>query len=195
MSLLSRLLFNLWYLRDPPWDTGVSPPELLEYIRLNAPGRAIDLGCGTGTNVITLAKAGWQVIGVDFAARAIARARMKMKSQNVQAKLRLGDVTNLKDIEGPFNLALDIGCFHGVDHKAGYLRELMRLLAAGGHWLLYGFFKSSPRLSGRFDTLSAPPGLVEADLDLIHSQMLPVWRRDGVDKRERPSAWFHFQKP
>src|SRR5512144_3150455 len=142
MSLARRLTFNLWYLSTPPWETGISPPELLEYIQLYPPGRAIDLGCGTGTNVITLVKAGWQTTGVDFAARAIAHAQTKIRTQNVQAKLRVGDVTNLKAIEGPFDLALDIGCFHAVGNKTRYLNELTRLLDSGGHWLVYGFLKS-----------------------------------------------------
>ena len=32
MSFLRRTLFNLWYYRKPPWDTGVSPPELMQFI-------------------------------------------------------------------------------------------------------------------------------------------------------------------
>ncbi len=59
--MFRRLAFNFWYFRKPPWDSGISPPELLEFIRTHPAGKAIDLGCGTGTNVITLAKAGWQV--------------------------------------------------------------------------------------------------------------------------------------
>ena len=66
--MFRRIYFNLLYLfTRPPWDTGVSPPELYDFIENHEPGRAIDIGCGTGTNVITLAQAGWQVTGVDFA--------------------------------------------------------------------------------------------------------------------------------
>ncbi len=39
-----------------------------------APGRALDLACGEGRNSIWLAARGWQVIGVDFSAAALARA-------------------------------------------------------------------------------------------------------------------------
>ncbi|HZD55845.1 MAG TPA: class I SAM-dependent methyltransferase, partial [Anaerolineales bacterium] len=72
MKILRRIFFNLWYYREPPWDTGISPPELLAFIESHPAGQALDLGCGTGTNVITLARNGWQVTGVDFAPRAIA---------------------------------------------------------------------------------------------------------------------------
>jgi ubiquinone/menaquinone biosynthesis C-methylase UbiE len=144
------------------------------------------LGCGTGTNVITLAQAGWQATGVDFASRAIAIGRRKLRAANVQAELHVGDVTHLPNIKEPFDLALDMGCFHGVEDRAAYLAELTRLLAPGGFWLMYRIFRPAapPR---------STPGLVEADLELNHTQMTPVWRRDGFDRRERPSAWFLYQ--
>ena len=79
MNFLRRLQFNFWYFRNPPWDSGITPPELFEFIQSHPAGRAIDIGCGTGTNVITLAKIGWQVTGFDFAARAIQLAKRKAK--------------------------------------------------------------------------------------------------------------------
>ena len=112
MSLFRRLIFSLWYYFNPPWDTGISPPELLDFIENHPPGRAIDIGCGTGTNVITLAKAGWQVTGVDFVPRAIKMAKRKVKQAGIEAELYVRDASNLEGISGPFDLVLDIGCFH-----------------------------------------------------------------------------------
>lgn len=187
--MFRRLAFNLWYYRKPPWDSGISPPELLEFIRTHPAGKAIDLGCGTGTNVITLAKAGWQVSGVDFAPRAIRIAKNKVRREKIKADLRVGDVTRLDNIAAPFDLALDIGCFHSLPQKGklDYLTQLDRLLAPGGYWLMYGFFNPDPLQPG--------PGLAEADLDLISARFSLLSRRDGFDRRDRPSAWFLFQKP
>jgi ubiquinone/menaquinone biosynthesis C-methylase UbiE len=185
-SFFRRLTFRIWYLFDPPWDTGVSPPELKEFIENNPPGKAIDIGCGTGTNVITLAKAGWQVTGVDFVPRAIKTAKRKVKNAEVQAELYVRDASDMEGISGPFDLALDIGCFHSLgDKKAGYLSELNRILASEGYWLMYGFFNSD----------QSRPGLAEADLDLISASFTQVWRQDGFDRGERSSAWFLYQKP
>jgi SAM-dependent methyltransferase len=187
MGLLRRLTFNLWYYFNPPWDSGISPPELLDFIESHSPGNAIDIGCGTGTNVITLAQAGWQVTGVDFIPRAIRIAKRKAKKVGIKTELMVRDATNLKGISGPFDLALDMGCFHGLgDQKADYLSELERILAPGGHWLMYGFFNPNPHQSN--------PGLAEADLELVPASMTLVWRQDGFDKRERPSAWFLYRK-
>jgi ubiquinone/menaquinone biosynthesis C-methylase UbiE len=186
MSFLRRLIFNFWYFRKPPWDSGITPPELFQFIQSHPAGCAIDLGCGTGTNLITLAKTGWQVTGIDFASRAIQIARRKLKKQNINASLLVGDVTNFK-IDSQFDLALDIGCFHGLDNKADYLTQLDKMLAPNGFWLMYGFFKPDPHLSG--------PGLVDSDLKMISAQALTlISRKDGYDKKERSSAWFLFQK-
>ena len=186
--MLRRINFNLWYLFGrTPWDSGISPPELFDFIAHHPPGRAIDLGCGTGTNVVTLAQHGWQVTGIDFAPRAIRLAKQKMKQAGVQADVSVGDVTKLRGITGPFDLALDLGCFHGVPDRSGYLRELNRLLAPGGYWLLYGMLRS--------ETEEDRPGITPADLDLIRAAGLELTsRKDGWDKRERPSAWFLYQQ-
>lgn len=191
MNFLQRLHFSLRYFGNPPWDTGISPPELLEFTRTHPPGRALDLGCGTGTNVITLAQAGWSVTGVDFASRAIALARRKIRAANVQAKLRVGDATRLDGIEGPFDLALDIGCFHNVPDRAAYLRELDRVLAPGGFWLVYAFVQAPASLDGPGTSF----GLGEADLELVRQFFGLLWRRDGSDHGSRPSAWFLYQNP
>jgi SAM-dependent methyltransferase len=186
--MFRRLSFNIWYLRRPPWDTGISPPELINFIQNHSRGKAIDLGCGTGTNVIALSKAGWQVTGVDFAPRAIRIAKKKLERENIQADLLPGDVTKLKNIDGPFDLALDIGCFHSLTQNGmrDYLTQLDHTLAPNGFCLMYGFFKP--------DAHHPPPGLVESDIDLIQARLLLRSRQDGFDRRSRPSAWFLFQK-
>jgi ubiquinone/menaquinone biosynthesis C-methylase UbiE len=188
-NLLRRLLFHYWYFGQPPWNTGVSPPELLDFLKNHKPGRAIDIGCGTGTNVITLANAGWRVTGVDFAPRAIKLAKQKAHTAGIQAELLVRDATKLQGINGPFDLAFDLGCFHGIPQKgrAEYLEQIHRVLAPGGFWLMYSFLKDESSNSGT--------GLAEWDIDQILTVLALIWRRDGFDKRERTSAWFLFQKP
>jgi ubiquinone/menaquinone biosynthesis C-methylase UbiE len=194
MRFLRRLNFNLWYLHKPPWDSGITPPELFEFIQSHPAGRAIDLGCGTGTNIITLTKTGWQVTGIDFAPRAIQIAKKKLKKRNINAQLLVGDVTNIK-VDSQFELALDIGCFHGVENKAAYLTQMDKLLAPNGFWLMYGFFKSDPLTSSGPRRRLSGSGLVDADLNMISAHALTlISRHDGFDKKERPSAWFLFQK-
>ncbi len=186
-SLRRKLFFNLAYLGRPPWDSGISPPELLSYIESHPPGRALDLGCGSGTHAITLAQHGWQVVGVDFVRKAIAQARRRARQAGVPVDFRLGDVTRLEGIGGSFDLVLDIGCFHGLPPKGKqrYVQNLPRLLGEQGTFLLYAFVKSDPHQEGS--------GLTPEDLCRLQQVLHLEWRQDGFDRAERPSAWFSFR--
>lgn len=189
MNLWRWLVFNFWYYRRPPWDSGITPPELLEFIAAHPAGRALDLGCGTGTNSMALARAGWQVTGVDFAARAISLARRKAQRAGLSVDFYPGDVTRLEPYPGPFNLALDIGCFHGLtprDQEA-YLQALLPRLAPGGVWLLYAMRKKSPDES--------IPGLSESQIDGLAQFLRPTRRENGLDPRGRVSCWLWSEKP
>lgn len=166
----------------------MSPPEVLSFIDNHTAGRAIDLGCGTGTNVISLAQRQWRVTGIDFSSRAIRIARRRLQAANVKATLCVGDVTHMEQIVGPFDLALDLGCFHGLEDREAYLSSLDRVLAPAGHWLLYGFFRTASAARG--------PGLDGQALLSIQSHAFDlISRADGVDRRGRASAWMLFQRP
>jgi len=190
MKALRRLSFLFWYFGRPPWDTGISPPELLSFLADHPPGRAIDLGCGTGTNVITMAKQGWQVLGVDFAPTAIRLARQKIERAQMRAEVFVSDVTKLQGIPGPFDFALDLGCFHGLDSgdKVKYLVRLDELLIPDGFWMVYGRIRPDPR-AGR-------PGLTKDDLAEIESRFRLVSRQDGYNRsRQQPAVYLLLQKP
>ncbi len=188
MPLLRKLFFTLFYLRKPPWDTNQSPPELLAFLADHPAGRALDLGCGTGTNVITLAQHGWEVIGVDFVRKPISLARKKAARAGVRAEFRLEDVTRLRGIRGPFDLILDIGCYHSLAPKGqqAYRRNIHRLLASGGTFLLYAFIKPGGREAGS--------GLTEADVDQLAHELNLVDRQDGTDRGRIHSVWLTFRK-
>ena len=188
MSLLRKLLFNFWYFRKPPWDTNQTPPEVLQFIENNAPGKALDLGCGTGTNAITLAQHGWQVVGVDFVGKAIREAKQKARQASVAVNFHVGDVTKLAGINGPFDLILDIGCYHNLLQKGmeAYSRNVSRLLDIDGTFLLYAFFRDGDSESR--------PGVVEADLEIFSPLLKCITRTDGLERGSRPSVWLAYSK-
>jgi cyclopropane fatty-acyl-phospholipid synthase-like methyltransferase len=159
----------------------------MEFIRSSQPGRVLDLGCGTGTNIITLAKNGWQATGVDFAPHAISIARRKVRAAGVTADLHVLDVTHLDGINGPFDFVLDLGCFHGLRavEKASYINQLQRVCAPRAMWLLYGFYNKTEMTRGH--------GMDSGDIDKILACFELVSRQDGVDRRKRPSAYFLFR--
>jgi len=187
--MLRKIWFNLAYYQKPVWDTGVSPQELMSFIAAHAPGKALDLGCGTGTNVITLAKSGWQVTGVDFAPRAIYIAKQKAQHLGIKVELLVDNVTRLDSISDCFDLILDMGCFHSLPPKdrPKYLENINRLLAPTGTYLVYVFYKTQAEDHG--------PGVAENDMTNLSKMLKLTHRMDGTERGVRQSAWFSFQKP
>jgi len=182
-----RLFFSILYLGKPRWDTGISPPELLAFIESHPPGRALDLGCGTGTNVITLAKAGWQTSGVDFVPRAIRLARRKAQALGLQVDLRVGDASQMAGLDGPYDLVLDIGCFHSLQSqdRRRYIDNLVVRLATGGTFMVYGFL-ASPDFKGTYFTTE--------DLANFGTRMTLVSHQCGSDHGVVQSAWYTYRK-
>ncbi len=187
--MIRQLFFELrYFFQRVPWDTGQSPPELLTYLAEHQPGRAIDLGCGTGTNVITLAQHGWRAIGIDFSRQAIRRARRKAARLGIEASFIHGSVTTLEGIEGPFDLGVDIGCFHALtpEGRRAYVSRLAQVVGADGTVLLYAFLRAqdAPR----------PSWTSEAEVRQLFAGEFAVQAIAHGFNRERPSAWFTLRR-
>jgi SAM-dependent methyltransferase len=181
--LFGWLLYNIRYLGKPPWDTGVSPPELLAFIQQHPPGKAIDLGCGTGTNLLTLAKAGWLVTGVDFAIKAVAEARKKLEKDGLSGEVLVGDVSRIETVQGSYDLVLDIGCYHGLVEasRAAYRRNLEEILKPGGYLLLYAHLAAAVSES----RVGVSPDELEALCKIFRLES----RQDSLDRWGRTTTW------
>jgi methyl halide transferase len=101
---------------DVPWDTGYPSTELIQTIEEEgiSPSRALELGCGTGTNSIWLAQQGFNVTAVDISPLALEQARHKAESANVHVSFLEVDVLNPPPLEAPFPFFFDRGCYHVV---------------------------------------------------------------------------------
>jgi SAM-dependent methyltransferase len=160
-----RIMYNLMYrFGAPRWDTGITPPEVVSIIEGAAAipaGRALDLGCGTGTNVIYLAQHGWEAVGVDFSPTAIQQARQKAKD-TPGATFVEGDVSQLSrlGIQGPFDFVLDIGCFHGlpVHSRQAYVQEVVRVTRPGGLFMIWAI------ASDRWPFLPGVPNMQDKEI-------------------------------
>jgi 2-polyprenyl-3-methyl-5-hydroxy-6-metoxy-1,4-benzoquinol methylase len=182
---LQRWLFEWRYWRgQTPWDTNVTPPEVMEFLASAEPGRALDLGCGTGTNAITLARHGWQVTAVDFAPRAIRTAQSKASRAGLEIDFRVGDVSDLSELTGPYDYALDIGCLQALSSQGqeGYAAGLVRLVRPAGHYMLYAWL---PR-SWRGKMLGLSPEQVS---ELLEPQF-QVTRTEMGEDQGAGSAWY-----
>jgi SAM-dependent methyltransferase len=194
--MLTRLWWNLQYiLGRPRWDTGVTPPEVVELVEGGAipPGRAIDIGCGTGTNAVYLARHGFDVVGTDIAWLAIRKARRRAREAGLAVAFHRVEATKLGTPDGPplgepFDLALDIGCLHTLlsAERVAYAAMLRRLVRPGGHYLLYAW---GPRkMFGREVGLS--PDETHA---LLAGDFESRWVRAG-EEAGSPSYWYHYER-
>ncbi len=147
----------------PRWDTAEPRPELKELVDGHRPGRALDLGCGTGDNAIFLAKQGWEVVGIDFVPKAIETAKARARSAGSSASFVVGDVAHLRQagVSGSFDLMLDIGCYHAIPAglRDGYATEVAAVARPGADFYLAGI--SDPPAAWR---LLGAQGLSAAEL-------------------------------
>ncbi len=187
--MMRRLSFELRYLLGrPPWDTGITPPEVLAFLGRTPPGRALDLGCGTGTNAVELARRGWEVTAIDFSHRAVAAARRRAAAARLPVDVRQGDVIDLRGVHGPFDLVLDIGCFHALapEAHARYAAHVIRCMLPGATYLLYTFLGDGRASRG---------GRVLPTEESLRRLFTPAFAVTAIDHgtdRQRASAWFTF---
>lgn len=138
-----KRMYDLWYrYGNPPWIGGPRA-ELVQLVTDGTlpPGAAIDLGCGVGDNAVFLAQHGFTVTGVDFAPAAIRRARTKAAEAAVAVDFTVDDLTDLRGIEGPFDLLVDYGTLDDLGGRArdAYVRQVTALTRPGSRFLLWCF--------------------------------------------------------
>ena len=125
-----------------PWDIGARKElvELVESGRI-APCRAIDLGIGTASNVIFLAQRGFDVVGVDYAASAVALGRKRAQSAGVKVTFVADDLTDLHQVSGTFDFLVDYGTLDDLlpRDRDLYMRTILSLTHPGSRFLLYCF--------------------------------------------------------
>lgn len=174
-----------------PWDSGVPPPELTAVVdgpEALAPGRALDLGCGAGTNVVYLAQHGWEATGVDLVGRALHKARQRAAKANVSPRFIEGDVTQLDElgVGSGYGLFLDLGCFHTIpaERRDAYVAGVTAAAAGGATMLLFGFVPGAMR--------PGPRGVTGDELRLRFQGWDVVEANRGTDRVE--TWWYRLRR-
>jgi SAM-dependent methyltransferase len=175
-----------------PWDTGITPPEIHAILAELPPGRAIDVGCGTGTTLRTLLDAGWQADGVDFVAQAIEAAEGKLAPYGAgQYALLCADVSRLDALalpHAPYDLAIDIGCGHSVPpaRQMDYVSGLAARLKPGATLMLYVHFPQPDH----------DHGWTPGDVRRLFLPAFEIIREALSDDTTTgaPSAWYRLQR-
>ena len=143
-----RLMQEMFYKKaktpqDLPWHRDVPDGFIQEVVEARGkPGRALDLGCGTGVFSVWLAKQGYDVTGIDFIPRAIEMSQARAAAEGVQVNWVNADLLSWND-PGQFDVVVDSGCLHsliGGDLRR-YKEKLLSWLAPGGDYVLGHFGK------------------------------------------------------
>jgi SAM-dependent methyltransferase len=101
--------------------------------------RLLDCACGIGTQMLGLAKAGFELTGSDLSAPAGARARQEAESRGLKIPVFVADMRDLSTVPGTFDavIAMDNALPH-LESAGGLLRaveEVRSKLGQGGVFL------------------------------------------------------------
>lgn len=129
------------------WDLGGPAPGLLNWLAANpdSRGRAVVPGCGPGHDAVALARHGFDVLAIDFAASAIAATRERARAAGVALEAREADLFSLpSDLDHTANFVFEHTCFCAIDppRRVDYVDVMARLLKPGGQ--LVGVFFTFP---------------------------------------------------
>jgi SAM-dependent methyltransferase len=177
VTVVSSKVYDVMYRWWAPWDGVGFRPELRRLLDAGevtaaTHPRAIDLGCGTGANVVELAARGFDATGVDFSPVALGKARERAARAGLDDRCRFleADLTASAlpaEVGGPYDLVLDFGTLDdlrpaGRDRMAAHMAALTR---PDGTVLFYCFYarrSELPRVSFHGPSRMAP-GLEPGD--------------------------------
>jgi cyclopropane fatty-acyl-phospholipid synthase-like methyltransferase len=137
--------FEEAYSGDAPWDIG-KPQKAFVTVVDQITGSVLDAGCGTGENALFFAERGCNVIGIDFLAEPIERAKKKALHRRLTVTFEVRDALSLKDWSEKFDNVTDSGLFHvfNDDDRKRYVQGLTHVLRSGGRLYLACFSDAEP---------------------------------------------------
>ena len=155
---------------------------LLDQVECLAPGRALDIGCGTGGNAVWLAKHGWQVTALDHSVVAIEKCKRLASEQGVTVEFVVADAS-AHHPEGNYDL---ITCFYlqlFPNERASMLARMSKALAPGGTFLFVSHDKSGPPSGWSVEdmlSLTTPEEIV-AELSELQIERAFVLNHDAAE--------------
>lgn len=131
------------------WDRGAASPTLVRWLTAGdlQPCRMLVPGCGRGHEVVTLAEAGFDVTGVDFAPAAVAAAQSHLAGAGVDAEIVHADLFSYRP-DRPFEAIYEQTCLCALSPErwAEYEQRLVSWLQPGGR--LFAAFMQTDAAEG-----------------------------------------------
>jgi len=139
--------FDELYTGIPPWDVG-RPQQ--EFVALADRGEIVspvlDVGCGTGENILEMAARGYEAAGIDAAPRAIGKAMDRARERGLDVKFLVTDALALATLGRRFRTVIDSGLFHVFDddERGIFAASVADVLEPGGRYHLLCFSEHVP---------------------------------------------------
>jgi|GEM_PF-962460 len=131
------------------WNRGGGPryphAKVIQFVFRNYPRledrqgkKALDLGCGSGVNILFLASEGFTVFGNDISSVGVENTRLLLQTNGLNADLRVASATELPWADKMFDLIVSVGVLDcmGIDLFPLAIAESIRVLSPGGRALL-----------------------------------------------------------
>jgi SAM-dependent methyltransferase len=177
---------------DTPWDIGRPDFNLIDMVtKRPIPGcKALEIGCGAGSNAVWLAQQDFEVTATDVSELAIQKAGERASDAGVDCTFLVADFLNDKVSGAPFGFMFDRGCFHffDSDEERKQLAENVDWhLEKDGLWLsLIGSTDGPPREVG-------PPQRSARDIVIAVEPYFEILSLDSshfdADSSEPPRNW------
>jgi len=139
--------FDDLYTGIPLWDVGRAQEE---FVALADRGQIVppvlDVGCGTGENILEMAERGFEAAGIDAAPRAIGKAIDKARERGLDVRFLVADALALATLGRRFRTVIDSGLFHVFDdeERAVFAASVADVLEPGGRYHLLCFSEHVP---------------------------------------------------
>ena len=152
------------------------------------PGRALDAGCGHGSESLWLAARGWQVTGIDFAAAALAYARSSAEAMGPDTSRRVDWVEADLGTWTPEREVYDLVVCLYV-HVAGAVEEFAQRMAAGVAPDGTLFMVGHPAVDPATGLPTAAAGQTQVDLEAARAVLdADRWEVLVAEHRLRPAG-------
>jgi cyclopropane fatty-acyl-phospholipid synthase-like methyltransferase len=194
---MDHQLFEQMYQGQAPRDTGRPQPAIVNLADAGqVRGSVLDVGCGTGENLLYLAARGHGAWGLDFVPLAIERAKAKAAERGIEATFIVGNALELKKLGRQFDTVIDCGLFHTFadEERPMFVQGVGEVLRSGGLLHVLCFSDEEPgtegprRISQQEIRDSFHDGWRVQRIEPIHFEAIP--RPDGAKfGPDGPKAW------
>ena len=143
--------FEQMYQGQAPWDTERPQPAVIKLAEAGQiRGSVLDVGCGTGENLLYLAGRGHEAWGLDYVPVVIERAKAKAAERGIDAHFLVADALELDRLGRQFDTVIDCGLFHTFadEERPVFVKSLTEALRSGGLLHILCFSDEEPGTEG-----------------------------------------------